>query len=913
MNSQTATLCHSSDQVFEQLIEEVTARLQTGEAIDLSEISSKHPEYSDRLRQLLPSMQALLAFGVSQSAASDDPTTGATNPPIIRELGDFRIVREIGRGGMGVVYEAEQISIGRRVALKVLPFAAMLDERRLARFRNEIRAAGQLHHTHIVPVHAVGSDRGVHFYAMQLVVGHSLAEIIAELRNAISRSRDPQVVDESQDATAAARETIGAALSTLPEINGIAYFRRLAQLALQAVDALEHAHGCGIIHRDVKPSNLLVDTGGTIWLTDFGLASTEASSDLTMTGELLGTLRYMSPEQTLGQRVFVDHRTDIYSLGATLYELLTLKPAFDAASRTELLRQISQNEPVLPRWLNPAIPVDLETIVLKAMSKDVAGRYSSARAMADDLRRFLEHRPIAARRPTIAERTRKWAGRHSSAVATAAGSLALIATAGAVATFVSMRAYRAELQQRTAAEDNLEVAAQIIDRMLSRAADENYYAGDLAQAEKLAADASEFYEQLLERNDDVELRIRAAAAHGEVAHIWQLVGRHEKAAIANRKAGELLLQLTTAVPGEQKYLVALAENYNSRGLIDWSLDRPSAAEPSFRQAWEIYAELSEQHPDEPNYQRGVSSMLANLGCVCYFSDRFDEAEEYYRRSEAISEHLPSNLRNSAEGLASQAGSITNQAELARLRGQYDRALELLQAAIPLHKQSLEKWPTNPVALDCYWYTCWNIGECQLGAKRATEAAAAAEQLVATFPDRLDAYHQAAAQLVRCSVLTESSDLYLGRAGELIAVADTATKRTPQMLERFAWFLLTSEEKSLRDPRRGLALAKEAIEAAPERSEAWFALALAQYRNGQWQAAETGVQKSINLSSTGQADVYDWLLLGMIRWQEGRSDDARRHCDRAHDWLEAHDVTDPDLFRLAKEVQDLDPRFQFSPQ
>ena len=201
-----------------------------------------------------------------------------------------------------------------------------------------------------------------------------------------------------------AGDTARAALSTLRSSGSAAFYRTAAQLAVQAAEALEHAHSCGVVHRDIKPSNLLVDERGCLWLTDFGLASVESGADLTMTGDLLGTLRYMSPEQTLGSRVVLDHRTDIYSLGTTLYELITLKPAFDAAERIELLRQINDQEPLAPRHINPAIPADLETVVLKAMSKDVASRYASAQHMADDLRRFLENKPIQARRPSIFER-----------------------------------------------------------------------------------------------------------------------------------------------------------------------------------------------------------------------------------------------------------------------------------------------------------------------------------------------------------------------------------------------------------------------------------------------------------------------------------------------------------------------------
>jgi eukaryotic-like serine/threonine-protein kinase len=177
----------------------------------------------------------------------------------------------------------------------------------------------------------------------------------------------------------------------------------VARLGLEPAEALEHAHQEGIIHRDIKPANLMVDAKGHLWITDFGLARLRSDSGLTITGDLLGTLRYMSPEQALGKRVLIDGRTDIYSLGVTLYDLVTLQPAFEGRERQELLRRIAEEEPTSPREVNGSIPRALETIILKAMAKEPVGRYQTAQDLADDLRRFLEDKPIRAKRPSLAE------------------------------------------------------------------------------------------------------------------------------------------------------------------------------------------------------------------------------------------------------------------------------------------------------------------------------------------------------------------------------------------------------------------------------------------------------------------------------------------------------------------------------
>ena len=233
-----------------------------------------------------------------------------------RVLGDFRILREVGRGGMGIVYEATQISLQRRVALKILPFAAVFDQRRLERFQKEVRAAAALSHPNVTGIYSVGCEQGVHYYAMQYVEGQTLAEIIKSLPG-----------------------------SSLPSYGSPEFFRSVAELGVQAAVGLAYAHEKGVIHRDVKPSNLIVDAGGHLWVTDFGIATTCGNADLTATGNSLGTLRYMSPEQISGHRDGLSRHTDIYSLGVTLYELLSLRPAFPDPEPHQLMRRISEARP----------------------------------------------------------------------------------------------------------------------------------------------------------------------------------------------------------------------------------------------------------------------------------------------------------------------------------------------------------------------------------------------------------------------------------------------------------------------------------------------------------------------------------------------------------------------------------------
>jgi eukaryotic-like serine/threonine-protein kinase len=452
-----------------QLIDELADRYQTGEPVDWDAVAREHPGKVDRARALWPAIAAMAELGSVTGRHSLRGALPRADPaPILHELGDFRILREIGRGGMGVVYEAIQVSLGRQVALKVLPFAPVLSEKPLQRFKNEAQAAAHLNHPNIVPVYAVGCERGVHYYAMRYIEGRTLAAVITELLRLdapVERPAHPEPTDElafttaveiasgqfipdrhpcTEDAATASylppavepgegtpdTPTRGAGSSERSNRTA-AFFRTSARLGLQAAEALDHAHEQGILHRDIKPSNLLIDAQGNLWIADFGLARVQGDAGLTMTGDLLGTLRYMSPEQALAKRVVVDHRTDIYSLGVTLYELLTLGPAYSGRDREEILRRIAFEEPPAPRKHNPSIPVALETIVLKAMAKDPSGRYASARDLADDLRRFLNHEPIRARRSGPTERLMMWA-RRRPAIAGLVCLVALVSTTGFV-------------------------------------------------------------------------------------------------------------------------------------------------------------------------------------------------------------------------------------------------------------------------------------------------------------------------------------------------------------------------------------------------------------------------------------------------------------------------------------------------
>jgi eukaryotic-like serine/threonine-protein kinase len=514
---------------FDELAEEFAERFRRGERPSLQEYVDRLPGMAEEIREMFP---ALVEVEQADGDARGDlvpPPPPVT--PHLRQIGDYRILREVGRGGMGVVYEAEQISLGRRVAVKILLGQVVGDRKSLERFRREAKAAARLHHTNIVPVFEVGREQDVSFYAMQLIQGQGLEQVIDELRRLREpgRKANAQVPTSPKSPEAPAtvaharvvgsltpqRSEIGRMAELLlsgrlvtegpgspatdsPAVTGLVdterldpdassprepgrpraarpltppasessssavlpggkhvsevdtsgrrtpYFRSVAQIGRQAAQGLAHAHARGVVHRDIKPSNLLLDTDGVVWITDFGLAKAD-DDGLTAPGDILGTLRYMAPERFRGQG---DARADLYALGLTIYELLTLRPTYDSPDRLRLIEQVKSEEPTPPRSIDSRIPRDLETIVLKAIDKDPDRRYATADAMAEDLRRFLADEPIKARQISTSERYWRWA-RRNPVIATMGGVLTALLVAVTIGSLAAATHFRDSAQRES--------------------------------------------------------------------------------------------------------------------------------------------------------------------------------------------------------------------------------------------------------------------------------------------------------------------------------------------------------------------------------------------------------------------------------------------------------------------------------
>jgi serine/threonine-protein kinase len=358
-----------------QLVTDLTDRLQRGEAVDLHQVCLQHPDLRDDLLAVWGTVVVTNAVGSHEASQirTGEPTNadaGAWRMPLPCTLGDYELLEEIGRGGMGVVYLARQISLGREVAIKMILRDQLASELERQRFFAEARATAQLQHPGIVPVYDVGEIDGRPYFAMQHLKGHTLLELI-----------NAGKVDE----------------------------RQAVRYLYQVTQAVQFAHASGILHRDIKPSNILIDDSGNARLTDFGLAKhTDAAESLTRTGVVLGTPTYMSPEQASGRMGAIGPASDVYSLGSVLYHALTGRPPFIAKSAMDVLLQVLEQDPPNPRLINPKIDRDLEMIVVRCLQKPSDLRYASAADLGEDLSAYLNDEPISARSGQFAQIVARW-------------------------------------------------------------------------------------------------------------------------------------------------------------------------------------------------------------------------------------------------------------------------------------------------------------------------------------------------------------------------------------------------------------------------------------------------------------------------------------------------------------------------
>ncbi len=573
---------------LDELTDEFVSRLRQGQTPAISQYVLQYPQYADEIEQLFPAVAAMEQYR-SEEETQRRAGFRAAQPSAAEFLGDFRILREIGRGGMGIVYEAEQKSLARRVAIKVLPKHVLLQEEDRRRFEREAQTAANLHHTHIVPIFGAGVHDGLHYYVMPLVRGVGLDEIIRRLRN-------------QADATS---------------LDG-AHWSRVARIGIQAAEALAYAHSQGTLHRDVKPSNLLLDENDNVAVADFGLAQAIDSGDGSRGGEMAGTPRYMAPEHVRGK---AEIRSDLYSLGATLYELVTLQPASGFSSgRCSDAAAARCSEPIGPRKLNPAVPRDLQTIILKCLEWEPRRRYADAAALGDDLQRFLDGRPIRARHVIWPERLVRWCRRNPAlaGVSALAASLLVVAAVTALAGHLQTRkAYRETTAALRRAEASSLVALEALDDIYLQLSPDRIWIqsgvdsrgeacvclglrsggalpaeGRTAMQLRASAETAALlkgllvcYDRLAEQaSDNRAVQLQSAVACRRIGDIRQLLGQLAEAELDYRRAIKRLTAMEPASDHRAQVALELARTCNGLGNIESARLDLAAAYASHRRA-----------------------------------------------------------------------------------------------------------------------------------------------------------------------------------------------------------------------------------------------------------------------------------------------------------------------------------------
>ncbi len=573
-------------ELLDNVVEDFTMRLRNGERPAIAEYTDKYPSISEDIEELLTSVAMIEELKTQQQPSQTTLKREMKEILKLDRIGDYRIIRELGRGGMGIVFEAVHESLGRRVAIKVMPNRTFDDQKYLERFRREAQAAASLHHTNIVSVFGIGQTGEHHYYVMEFVDGEPLSGILSRL-NELNESitRDENSIETLVEANRGIDKSdgfgaVGQIETTVkPTIqlfdSSRERVRWAAQLGAQIADGLSYAHILGMLHRDIKPSNLLVDKNETIWLTDFGLVKNISNQTITKTGDIIGTPQYMAPESFEGQ---YDQRSETYCLGLTLYEMATLKPAFENASTPELIRRITTTTPTAPRKLDPRIPRDLERIIQKAISKEPSYRYQSAAGLREDLRAFLDDRPISARKISMGENIWRWSRRNpfSAAMSILTGlMICLIAITATIALAQNNRALVESLENkkklevefrradftRRQAERTTRFTVESYDRMFrAKILDDGELEDDVAldgfmNLEGISGSIDEsdviflekmlkFYEEFADKHTgDFELVELKANSLRRVANIYHLIGQFEPAIEWYEKAIEVYLSI----------------------------------------------------------------------------------------------------------------------------------------------------------------------------------------------------------------------------------------------------------------------------------------------------------------------------------------------------------------------------------
>lgn len=686
--------------IDDQLIDDATAEffrlVADGQQPNIADFAKRYPKIERLLTGVLPALAVLRNAAKSElsdsrsaidvaSVVQRDHTQPNAEPP---ELSDFDLIRQIGRGGMGVVYEANQRSLSRTVAVKLLPTVATIDPNRIRRFRNESMAVAALDHPNIVDLYGIGCEQNVHFYAMRLIDGMSLTQIISQLK----------VLSGNEDADEPAADSASDAVLALSDRDARRY-RNVAGMMSQLAEALHHAHQQGIIHRDVKPDNILVDNQGKPWVTDFGLAQIATEDSLTQTGDLLGTLRYMAPEQLDGNRA-IDHRIDVYALGATFYELLTMRSVIAGDDRATILGNLRRLNSIPVSAHNPDVPRELETMIMKAIAPHPGDRYSSASDLAGDLQAWLDGKPISVRPRSLIGDGVRWCRRNPLV----ASLLGLLIGLSLVVAIVSTASYQQianqneqlslanaeQTRQRIEAEQRFTVALESIGTFHSGVSKEMMLKQPALRDLRLnlLRQARTSYDRLARRVGDstpVAAKFALAKAYSDLADLIADTSSGDDAIQTHERTMHVLNQVLADDPKHSKARKLLGDVQNDSGFHHMTAGRRPRAIELYTTAIENYLQL-----DLPPLS-AVCNSYTNLANLHSQSGDWQAAVEHYEAALAFVHRSPIDSRGARESLSMILGDYANHHSS---RGNISKSIELTGRAIELDEQLVAEFPND---------------------------------------------------------------------------------------------------------------------------------------------------------------------------------------------------------------------------
>ena len=699
------------EEVLAEVLSEYVDRLNAGECIQPETVRIEHPELAEELLVELKTIPAWIERGSPIGTETDLGT-----------IGDYSVERELGRGGMGVVYKAWQNSMERPVALKILPTGVAADGRASARFLREAQAAGQLDHPNVVHVHGIGIEEKNPYYAMEFVEGETLAELLRDSTNEAN--------------TRFGKESVGK------------YFINVASAFADVADGLHHAHSRGVIHRDIKPSNLILDGSGRFRILDFGLAHVEGQDTLTRSGEFLGTPLYMSPEQAHGKRIPIDHRTDIYSLGATLYEAICGAPPFRGTDAVDTLSKIVDRDPVEPQTVNPRVPKDLETIVLKCLRKDAGARYSTAEALSQDLRRFVRGDPIEARPRSAWEilvsrgrRHRRILAVSTCVLAAATLSLTIAVVEIGAARDAAQAALDRAIEESRRSRENARLATDAMRHLVEHLADTELEDSPRTTALRLRLWEStvQYHRDLFATNpEDVGVRLALARSIGRLAEAQQRAGEDDDAEASLRDATAGLESLTQQITDVGEIHREWSLTLQRLGTFLAQGGRRAEAVELARRALDVTSQFWEADPNDPARRFEVARCLGHLA-MCLSPGLGTGQAQHSQLAEALEAQ-----RQSVNGLRELAESepkrddyelilvrfLANLAQLELQAGEPQAAAKSLREAVRVGETVRKKRPQSTKLRSDLGRLYDTLGVlCQFDLDQPTEAEAAYRRAV----------------------------------------------------------------------------------------------------------------------------------------------------------------------------------------